>query len=346
MGSFNVSCGISNLSINEGDRIGFVMLMDAPASYRTDHTGATMRLYADELYHPYLPPVFGTYGDYGRIEDVEESITTRLIEKTFNRPAEDVVNAIASGRDLYSDMGTIAPLYLENPKSSRLGEWQVTDVDALKSVGFIEKKTDVYQYGNFVLAKLALNSWAVLTLSGDVIRDKFRVNYIHEAVSAFAEATDTFPGISSEDSYAVQTIPKLSGMFFLEEVFAELNEKVVESEERKWMAESWEKLVETLELLESSPRAAGLLGIMGESFRLLEKIAFPSERAGELLAYKDSTEFSSISTLIIMLTATNHLLQPTFNGEQDGNDPASKTLAEVSLKILEDRRKKWNDEDD
>lgn len=71
MGSWSVYCGISNITIASGDKC--VLL---PIKENTSHEG----------YLPYLPatlPIFGTYDDYGGLENIEEDDNTKLIETHF-----------------------------------------------------------------------------------------------------------------------------------------------------------------------------------------------------------------------------------------------------------------------
>lgn len=79
MGSWSVNCGISNISITSGNDC--VLL---PLKKNTEYEG----------YLPYLPatlPIFGTYDDYGGLEDILKDDNTKLIAKHFNITIEKFV---------------------------------------------------------------------------------------------------------------------------------------------------------------------------------------------------------------------------------------------------------------
>ena len=97
MGSFAVSCGLSNLAIHESDKVGFVLL-EPPVSdmlghrFSSDSGGQVYTGYVTDNFAPFLPPIFGEYDDGGSLCEIEDSVTTKLIERIFNRPIQVVVN--------------------------------------------------------------------------------------------------------------------------------------------------------------------------------------------------------------------------------------------------------------
>lgn len=71
MGSWSVYCGLSKITIKSGDECVLLPLKKNDA-YRS--------------YLPYLPatlPIYGTYNDYGGLEDIVENDNTKLIEEYF-----------------------------------------------------------------------------------------------------------------------------------------------------------------------------------------------------------------------------------------------------------------------
>jgi len=70
MGSWSVYCGISQIAITSGDKCALLPLKE-------NHL---------EGYLPFLPatlPIFGTYDDYGGLENIEENANTKFIEEYF-----------------------------------------------------------------------------------------------------------------------------------------------------------------------------------------------------------------------------------------------------------------------
>jgi len=76
MGSWSVYCGISQIAITAGRPC---VLIPLKKEY-------------NNTYLPYLPatlPIFGTYDDYGGIEDIEKDENTKLIEEHFDCTIEE-----------------------------------------------------------------------------------------------------------------------------------------------------------------------------------------------------------------------------------------------------------------
>jgi hypothetical protein len=87
MGCWSVSCGISNLSIVAGQKCVVLPIrreLSINPLYDPKWVAATL-------------PIYGTYDDYGGIEDIEENENTKLIEKHFNVPIHDFVYFFTRG---------------------------------------------------------------------------------------------------------------------------------------------------------------------------------------------------------------------------------------------------------
>lgn len=102
MGSFNVACSISDLSINEGDQIFFIPLL--PSQYDMNEKvilePTSSLIYANCLYNPFCLPIEGRYADYGLIDDIIENENTKAIESFFGIPIQEFVNFVARGDDI------------------------------------------------------------------------------------------------------------------------------------------------------------------------------------------------------------------------------------------------------
>jgi hypothetical protein len=88
MGSFNVTCSISKLSINKGEKVIFFPLI--PPSYL--HKGFKEKInvkyfsyqqifYSDDFFSPLCLPIEGTYADYGLVKNIIKNNNTAAIEK-------------------------------------------------------------------------------------------------------------------------------------------------------------------------------------------------------------------------------------------------------------------------
>ena len=80
MGSFNLTCGISNLVIRPGDPVVCTLIVANPNSSRDV---ANSYCYCNELYQPISLPFEAEYYDYGRICNIKESFVTEIIRDNF-----------------------------------------------------------------------------------------------------------------------------------------------------------------------------------------------------------------------------------------------------------------------
>lgn len=81
MGSWNVHCQISKISISCIDEVVLILLK--PNTYIDK-----------DNYHFMCPPIYGTYDDYGRIEDIIENPATKILEEYYGEPIEIICDAI------------------------------------------------------------------------------------------------------------------------------------------------------------------------------------------------------------------------------------------------------------
>jgi len=100
MGSFNVACSISSLSIGCGDKVRFIPLRPTSRSGREKNhvVGVnTSLIYSDCYFTPLCLPIIGTYNDYGSLDNIEENDNTKAIEKFFDMGIGDFIAEITDG---------------------------------------------------------------------------------------------------------------------------------------------------------------------------------------------------------------------------------------------------------
>ena len=78
MGCFNTTGFLSRLSIKYGDRVVAFICQT------TDNTFVISRYYQDSNISPIFLPVFGEYDDYGSIENIDDTYSSRLLRQIFN----------------------------------------------------------------------------------------------------------------------------------------------------------------------------------------------------------------------------------------------------------------------
>ena len=87
MGSWSVSCGISNIAIVANSECCILPLYKARSEY--------------QKYLPVMLPIFGTYDDYGGMEDIDCDDNTALIEAITGVTIEEFVKFLVDGRWTY-----------------------------------------------------------------------------------------------------------------------------------------------------------------------------------------------------------------------------------------------------
>lgn len=88
MGSWSVSCGISNITITSGKKCVLLPLKENNGSETRNWQPATL-------------PIFGEYNDYGGIEEIEKDDNTALIEKHFGVSIDDFAVFLVDGEFTY-----------------------------------------------------------------------------------------------------------------------------------------------------------------------------------------------------------------------------------------------------
>lgn len=366
MGSFNVGCGLTNLSINEGEKVGFALLLPNKGYKTPQDGGKKMFIYATDDYKPFLPPVFGEYNDYGTITNIQPSTTTKLIEKIFDKPVEDVLNCVGSTRGLYSDYNDVFKLYYNGPKlENAYSEPDLTIDEVLLSLGFTKTENDnvvAYAYEGYSLLKTtepATERWAAIE-RWSVRRDSdpkgrtpdisLHSRDVETLLSAFSHAARVYPGFDKKHWEAVDILHSASGMYFLSEPFikmaAFIGKDSFTKTSRQYGKKHWDELMEEI----SIPLKEGEFGRWSMKYSagidfVQNLISLPPQYKDEVIVYKDDEEdFFNVRDLIEIATSTNRLIMPSYSGEQHGNTEASLAITEITNDILIDRKRRWDDE--
>jgi hypothetical protein len=138
MGSFNMVCNISGLSIVPGDKVRILFLSKGP--YSMDPLGSESAIGAqynsregssvDNYWHPWAAPLKAVYDDYGNVSDVEDSLTSTLFWSQLRK----YLYKTEAGENPYHDVST-------NVKMSWDEMWQAARAGRLR-VQMSEEYTD------------------------------------------------------------------------------------------------------------------------------------------------------------------------------------------------------------
>lgn len=146
MGSFNVCCSISNLSINGGDKVKFIPLK-SKSGKDVAYIKESMLMYSNCFFNPALLPVTGYYNEYGRVVDIERDDNVLAIEKYYKRPIEEILNDITE----YDGSSEFGGMFVLDKVYNKLVEFNLTNKtlfdsyvkeEALDIFGFREIKKE------------------------------------------------------------------------------------------------------------------------------------------------------------------------------------------------------------
>jgi len=152
MGSFNVACSISNLSIGWNDPLAFIPLW--PNVYPKDATpllpADPTLTYVNCLYNPVCLPIFGIYDGYGGVDDIVEDENVKLVEKFFNMNVHDFVKYITNGRRDIDDVYGSPTKFFAEPKKLKYvadyGKYYQFGKRWLKKMGFLQAGENVNRF--------------------------------------------------------------------------------------------------------------------------------------------------------------------------------------------------------
>jgi len=103
MGSYNVACSISHMSICPGEKVAYIPLQTSKYPYGIGDGNNTL-IYKHCFYSPVTLPIFGEYFDYGYIDPIEENFNTKIIEKHFNMAIKDIISLEKMPKPINSGM--------------------------------------------------------------------------------------------------------------------------------------------------------------------------------------------------------------------------------------------------
>jgi hypothetical protein len=361
MGSFNVSCAISNLGINERDKIGFLILEKNPVYRGRNYpeSGKVLIINATDTYKPFLPPVFGAYNDYGNITGIKESVTTGILETMFRRPVQDVIDCICDDNDIYQMGSKISKHYMVAKLPDRFSRDSIGD--GLMEAGFTKLSPEdsvatSFRFGDYEITLDSVNKmWTIIdNARGKTLKQVSTFSSFDELLNTFGEYTKTYPGFDPADYEIIRSLNKLGGMFFLEKVFEGMHKfnsadhymNNYENTITQRFVDEWKEfLVEMEEAKASGKNILATSVAYGEFDFFRRDMNFPSQHIGLVDRYAESfDELLSVRSLIRTAENINRPLGPSVYSSIGENDRASKMLHNIVGDILGERQKEWEDD--
>lgn len=152
MGCFDVSCGISSITIKNGDDALLLLLLPS-SNYPETSTNRVVELKPDVMqvfndgpkgmYMPFCLPIRGKYNDYGSLEEIVQDDAVKALESYFGATVEQIISVIRNGEYGTIHSEEIIAIYGNDLEVSRYGDKAVTP-KWLAEAGFTEKDGKYY----------------------------------------------------------------------------------------------------------------------------------------------------------------------------------------------------------
>jgi hypothetical protein len=360
MGSYNVSCGVSRISIHPGDRICLIPLVPNRGEKLVQELINTSYIVSNDgpkaLFSPFTLPIFGVYGDYGRIEEIERTKHVEAIEKYFECDIQDFANAITCGSGKKTDKlpSKIAGMFVLRDVYEELVKNEMNEY---------EEKTTAYNDGyvyDYLLEVIGFTKG-----DKDENRKRYNIPFTHTKIPGLTIWSDgTWVEIDINGKKEPSWIYNLEDLVqFLQKHKFYIPEEIEEFKNISSYNMLYEKELKTIEeRIKSTNIIAAHYEAMGEKMTEAEKfrrLGFDLNHsifkfgtwATEIedlcyLMYSSlfydvefKREFIEFNIFQHMLYYVNAPYMPSWNGLQWGNDKGKLVLINCCKRILEERIK-------
>lgn len=373
MGSFDVACGLSGLTIHEGDPIALTLLnkkiREPKAGFKLTQTKQT------NYFTPAYPAIYGTYDDYGRISNIKESPITKAISAITTLSIEDSINHLDETK--LSSNNTW--LKLSNNPAFHSEEYNGYDYfldinyeEFLTQLGFEKTAKNSYLLQNasyFQDTNLSIHiqgNTCEVIISGERKETKsYQRDLAHLTARNFYEGLFETTGIApgfpqTQEMYqALQFFKNTHGMFihadFLQESLVEFKKYLLTDtwirnwdEETDYMRQGqWTEYIE----LKGKPypsktreESSMLMALEGHYREYIDfMVASLPNNPLVIDALKNAEpNYEEHYYLGELLRLNNRIWAPSFNGDQFGNEEFQLLMNNIRDRILTTRIAEWD----
>lgn len=367
MGSFNVACSISKISISSGTRVAFFPLV--LSRYKEQITIREPYLCTPmDLLVPITLPVFGRYDDYGSIEDIEETPNTKYIEEYFNISIKEFIDSIVCSRSptcylsatyniftsnkikeaIHPEIGyaTFGHSYLINLGFERLHAFNGAYYDFKhKNLPYLVKLIGNYNYPPTydITPKLLDFGYEIIDVDGNIVSRHTGYDCIQQLLLDFYELTGYYIHIDRKHQETVKLLHNASGMFVHGEIYEHMSHEystgfnsfdIKKSLEKSRLEYNKnDKLFSPAGISPDSLLYLSSYGTIWTLFRewgLFKEIYVKGVLNGDIDA-----DIENYYNFYKNMYSTSNMFFPTTMGEQCGNHKLTKILLEKSLEIVD-----------
>lgn len=243
MGSFNVACSVSNISISPNDKVVFIPLLPTNFDYQDKVIHKIkpnlLLIYADCYFTPVSLPIHGVYGDYGYLDNIKRDANVESIESYFNIPIEDFVKCIGFSGEYYRYGSLIFEYFVEH---KNLDEEQLNE-EFLLTLGFKkEKDTNYYIFKNKYISNLykvelfeeqdisnrnrkeSHLNFKIYDENNNLIFVNQHYYVLREFYKQYNKLTNYYLNVKPKLQRPLHILSNMSGMFVLQDIYDKLSE--------------------------------------------------------------------------------------------------------------------------
>lgn len=361
----SVSCGLTNVNLNEGDKVGFVLLSRSELHETrslASHYGFSDFDNNTDLYKPVLPPVYGELGEYRELINVEDSATASALTHLFQRPVTDILRCISSSYSMYNRNSGIYKTYFSG--NENWNTFGTSRKDAFKALGFTctdnYSRIQHYTFGGYTIS-VELSDWndakeEYLTVTwsitndhtGEILKDRFIATDIAIVIEHFSQITNLYPGFNPDDYERIALLNSLYGTFFLKEPYETMRDyrnNVDPSVRKDFFYSRWQEM---MEFIKDNTLDAPLVKAMMAPY--LRETNLPTD-VKLLDMYTNPADIYPIYEFVEVMGMLNKVITPSLWGTAFSSDEASQKLLDATNLVLakrqierdveEEKERKW-----
>jgi hypothetical protein len=359
MGSFNVACSISNLSISQGEKVVFIPLIPPTHVHMgfennivntTVGTNASMLIYPNCFFDPFCLPIEGEYNEYGTLENIKKDANIEAIEKFTGLDIEDFMSIVTESRgvndyfsNIFKHFAIEQDIIKDAAKSFGPRFLIKMGFEALKKEGWYD-----YKYKDLQCLVHIENigkgyKYKILNSKG---LSKTNISNTYSDKSTFLNDFFNFIGyhinVANNDQQMVNLLSSIAGMFVNKEVYDPMiNAEFVGLFDTDMYPKSLsKKFDEAVDLLTKQTEEDDDVFYF---YDLEDKLFDGYFRNWYFFLdmYTETIISTKIKKILInflkfraVMNVSNRFFFPAMNGEQYGNIEASKLINDVTSKII------------
>ncbi len=146
MGSSNVACSVSRISLCPGMPVAYIPLKPyrfgpSPTQFRQTEEPYNLLIYPWALFEPLTLPIFGEYADYGQIDEIERNENVKHIEKYFKQSIDTITGTkqVSLHKIFCHGMFVHRDIY-QHMIDNRMDEWGNTEGAFVTNRSYLNKE--------------------------------------------------------------------------------------------------------------------------------------------------------------------------------------------------------------